>query len=552
MKHAFINFYQKYEKIFFLWLSLILGFFVLLNISDYQPFLSQGDHGRDLYAFKQTLSRDIPYIDYWWVYGPLMPYYYALFFKLFGISIKSIILGKSVLILLSSIFFYLTLCLWASPILAFLATAWLFLFFPDFFFTYNHAGGIAIIFALMYYLLSFLKTKRVKFLYYLIFCSFLLCLIKINFGIFALFCSIVSLLLIDFFQKKLPHTKTKKPFYLFALIILPSVIFIIYYAFLYSLPFYEIKQCLPYLAEDHPYNVSLLTSLSMLMVDIKKNVIHSLPNVFLALLINLSLGQIILLLFRKGEKNNLGKNLSLWTTKKEIILIYAILCLFYVCFLHEFFASGVFYRSFWGKPFVMLLMFITISFGTCNLSKPIKTLLHATLLLIIILEICSMTERLKKIKNPFHYFPLEKAKIYTRNSPAWLATATYTVNHLKKNLKEEETFLAIPYDPLYYYLTDKKSPTRQLIFFDHINIPKEQEEKIISELEKKQVNWIVLSNRSHANEPGLGRFGVTYCVLLGEYIRKNFEIVAQFGDWINEPLWSSNHGTRVLRRISEQ
>ena len=55
----------------------------------------------------------------------------------------------------------------------------------------------------------------------------------------------------------------------------------------------------------------------------------------------------------------------------------------------------------------------------------------------------------------------------------------------KENLKENELFFSAPYSPIYYYLTEKRSPTRQTIFFDHINIPKKQEKKIVSDLKNK-------------------------------------------------------------------
>jgi len=109
-------------------------------------------------------------------------------------------------------------------------------------------------------------------------------------------------------------------------------------------------------------------------------------------------------------------------------------------------------------------------------------------------------------------------------------------------------FFALPYEPVYYFLSGKKSPTRQLIFFAHINIPNEQEEKIIRDLEKNKVNWIVLSNRSHSNQVGLGQMGIDYCPLIDKYIKDNFLIVAEFGDWVNPPGWIEHHGTRILKR----
>ena len=155
---------------------------------------------------------------------------------------------------------------------------------------------------------------------------------------------------------------------------------------------------------------------------------------------------------------------------------------------------------------------------------------------------------MKALKVPINYMPVERTKVFTINPPQWKYTVFQTTEFLKSNLKEDETFFALPYDTLYHYLTDKKSPTRQLIFFEHINIPTKQEEKIIKELEEKNVNWVVLSSRMSLDKKGMGIFGKTYCPILHKYINDNFLEVVRYGDWVNEPGWAWNHGTMILKR----
>jgi hypothetical protein len=90
---------------------------------DFQGLLSTGDHGRDLYAFEQTSRGAVPYQDYWWVYGPLMPYYYGLFIKFFGASISTVLIAKTVIKLVAAIFFYLSASTVIPPFAAFIASA---------------------------------------------------------------------------------------------------------------------------------------------------------------------------------------------------------------------------------------------------------------------------------------------------------------------------------------------------------------------------------------------------------------------------------------------
>src|ERR1041385_2052142 len=84
----------KNPKFLFFLLTLLAGTLLLWPSLSFQSWLSTGDHGRDLEAFEQALHGKIPYRDYWCVYGPLMPYYYALFYKILGISIQSVLIGQ--------------------------------------------------------------------------------------------------------------------------------------------------------------------------------------------------------------------------------------------------------------------------------------------------------------------------------------------------------------------------------------------------------------------------------------------------------------------------
>ena len=91
---------------------------------NYQDQLAQGDHGRDLYAFDVVTHGQLPYKDFWWVYGPLMPYYYGFFFKVLGVHITSILMGRALLVILCAVFFYLSASCIMIPGLAFLGASW--------------------------------------------------------------------------------------------------------------------------------------------------------------------------------------------------------------------------------------------------------------------------------------------------------------------------------------------------------------------------------------------------------------------------------------------
>ena len=179
-----------------------------------------------------------------------------------------------------------------------------------------------------------------------------------------------------------------------------------------------------------------------------------------------------------------------------------------------------------------------------------RFLLLFTLALIVFLESAVKYQAIRSYENPSHYLSLKRADVFVANPPQWVDTVKQTTLFLKKVLTQDETFFALPYDPIYYFLAGKDSPTRQLIFFDHINIRPEQEKEIIGELEKKKVNFIVLSSRCrNTHEEGLGTFGKTYGLLLSRYLDEKFKAVAVFGNWEDEPAWAWNHGTKIFKRI---
>jgi hypothetical protein len=68
-----------------------------------------------------------------------------------------------ILNILSGTFLYLSLCLFVSPAIACLGAIWFWAFQPDFFYTYNHAGGITALMAIVYCLFLYIQTLKLDF-----------------------------------------------------------------------------------------------------------------------------------------------------------------------------------------------------------------------------------------------------------------------------------------------------------------------------------------------------------------------------------------------------
>jgi len=527
------------SKQIFFFLTVVCSVLLSIPTCDFQPIISTGDHGRDLYAFSRVLEGDQIYKDFWWTYGPLMPYYYSVILKFLGVNLQSVLVGKYLLLILSGIFFYLILSTLIRPSMSFIGALWFLVFNHDFFINFNHYGGILSLLIITYCLFLYNNQQSTPILY--VGSSFILGLIfiKANFGFIALFIFLVSVVFIDKINA-LPLKKDKLVFFVFSIFIIPPLAVLVYALHFADLPLTYIRQCLPFLIGDHPHFMAPSKSAGLFLSAVYRNMTTGWHNIAMAFIVILTAVQTLRLTLTK----QLDKSFT-----KRLIPALCILTLFYVINFHEYLFSGVLYRTLWSKHFSYLLMFTIIAIGTQHLSKGIRLLLSFTLLFIIFSAVLQSVSLIKQRKTPEHYLALKRGKVYLGNSPLWNYTVQQTTHFLNYNLKPDETFFALPYDPLYYYLTDRKSPTRLLIFFDHILIKEEQQKKIIRDLEKNNVNWVLISSRENAQEPGLGQFGSSYCVLIADYIKENFEPVAKFGDWVNPPGWTSGHGTRILKRI---
>lgn len=527
------------SKIIFLFLTILISAIFVWPELNYQDLLSQGDHGRDLYASDMVTHGKMPYKDFWWVYGPLMPYYYGLFFKIFGVHISTMLLGRAMLVLVLSVFFYLSATCIMAPSLAFLASIWFTQGRPEFFFTYNHIGGIACELIILWCLLSYIQFGTQRYLLWALLADFILGLIKINFGLAGLLGIIISVFTIDYAQKY-AWDEAKKKFYLTASVAIPAALGIIYWALLKDLPFYAVRQCMPYFGDDQPHHATLADVLPYYFMQHWLTFIHTPLYMVIGIVLHgCTLATLYFLFTNKFDD----------PYKKKLLLTLGMIWLFFVLYFNEFIVSGVWYRSYWSLPFLEFFQFVTIAAAFTFIPKFLRILIVIFLGGLTLLGIVAHIGMIESQKQPFRYLSMDRGHVYVGNEPQWTDTVNEVTLFLNKSLKPEDKFFAVPYDCLYYYLTGKESPTRQLIFFDHIKIPQEQELTIIKELLGHNTRYVLMSNRIASKELGLGIFGKTYCPVLAQFINQNFmPFTRQGGDWNAQPGWANNHGVLLLKR----
>ncbi|MBU1261501.1 glycosyltransferase family 39 protein, partial [bacterium] len=215
--------------------------------------IAQGDHGRDLYCFLKVLEGQMPIRDFDWIYGPLMPYYYAFWYKVLGVSILSVKIGESLLIFLCILSVYVLSREVMAPIYSFLSSLYFAFSYTAVYnmvvdervytpvrHTYNHIGGTLAIITILYLLVRFIRLEKTKYLLGAGLSTAVLMAIKLNIGVAFVVAFSIYLLLM----------KRWKDFLLYFLLSI-LIALIIYLPFIWEAN--SLSRSFPYASSQHQH-----------------------------------------------------------------------------------------------------------------------------------------------------------------------------------------------------------------------------------------------------------------------------------------------------------
>ncbi|MFH1361004.1 MAG: hypothetical protein ABIJ41_08280 [Candidatus Omnitrophota bacterium] len=530
------------KKTFVLLLLIMVGIWILWPTNNAELYFSQSDNGRDLYGFMKTAQGGIPYRDYRWEYGPLMPYYYALFYRIFSTSIQTTLIAQNLLILLSGLVVFLTCSVFFSGLLSFVCATWFWAFQGEFFYTYNHSGGVLALLIILYYLTKYIKESKLSFAHWGFLWTFLLCLIRPNMGLMALGLLVFCLFLTDILNKDQNRKSNLRRY----IILFPFVLIaagFIYWLLLRPLPAYYVRQCFHYVqslktARNPTIEKSTSPWIYMVCVIFFNFTGTWIRKAFSVLIVLCALRLFVLLTQKKFKEEE----------KMKVVLVLCSFALFAFFSLHEMFTSGYIYRLNWSLPSAIVGLFFLLGFSLETL-KPswIKLVCFLTLLFLSISFIMNHHRLVASVKNPEHLLSIGQNKIYVANPSEWIQTVTQVTSFLKEYVPPEEKILVLRYAPLYYFLSghDCVIPETAL----HKNMPREQEERILEALDDNRVNYIVVTNQVSFDQQGMLDFGRKKDPSLALTLHRQFREIASYGNWDKKAQWAENHAVKIFKRL---
>lgn len=485
--------------------------------------ISEGDIGRDLYNYYLVSKGYLPYIDFNYIYGPLMPLFYGFAFKIFGVSYLTAMSFWFLFNIVAFIAMFYLVKYFSNYLTAFIAGLFFVAYHGFSIQTFNHIGGIIFIIFAILLLKLYLDTEKPLYVYLIAIACFLLAITKLNMGLafsgpiffFLIFFNIIN-------KKPVKHL-------IYSCLLFLGLTAIVYGFLLSFSPLDQIGKSFPYSRSSlqapfaGPVNTILGADSSIVSIDSENNPV--LANIFW--LLSLNLWAFILIIFSIIIEIFVYKNEKFGTN----FIFIAILCLTALLSTHEFISIGTFYSlRFWTLSIEVPLIFFIINYliETYNNKKLFKLVFPIFLISLIFITGIKFGVQLLFHNIEKVHCSMDRAKVNFTNIP-WYLTTYKVIDYINNNTNSNDKILALPYNMLYLFLSKRESPNTRYNEFLYLTHLTEQDEiNVIKSMEEEKVNVVVYVNRIGTREGGGGYFGSSHCILIDNYIKENYDLEVSF------------------------
>ncbi|HOX36545.1 MAG TPA: hypothetical protein PL033_01035 [Candidatus Brocadiia bacterium] len=538
--------------------------FMSLEMQFARTFYSTGDRGRDLYTALLVMRGQVPYIDFDWPYGPIMPFYYSVFYRLFGVSILSFEIGENVLRFLCAMAVY-WMARGALRTGGALAVGSFFqALMPMAYTTANHVGGVLSSVVAMGFFIRFLNGcgSRGFNLYGGAISLVLLSLVKLNMG--AAFAGAFAIVVFALQQTgRLDGARSMRPRETVrALLILGIPVFTVYAILLALTPPESIPICFPYLPGYHLQYPPIMERLRFELETVsvifgKQPIVNFVAQVLLAFrtimlfLVLIVCGIFLIFEWKKSDFRDGGGAAILFG---------------YVALLagaHEFLLAGSWYSmSYWCTPAWAFLTVFTVArlgeylnrrtrqehlFTRLNVLSAVVFSIASAVVMFVGVKSYTQTVEWEKVDHPRGGVWRQRQK---GELSSWAQTVTATARAIEELTQPGEPILVVPFEPIYLFLADRPQACRLMDFSGYQQLDTAAQERVIRQLEEKNVRLVVWANTIMVINGKMDEFGGTSCARLGDYIRRRYftRPELRFGEKTQPGYGVLNHGTKILIR----
>lgn len=510
-----------------IWILLLTVVFAYIFSIYYQMWplssTSEGDFGRDLYDFYLVSKGQLPYVDFNWIYGPLVPLLYGLMFKIFGVSVLNAVSLWFLIYFIAIVLMFYLVKSFSNAFIGFLAGSTLLISYGIIAQTFNHITGVCFIILALMFTKKYLDTSQPKFLYLCSLSTFFLAITKLNIGIAFAVPLFFFILLYSYLNKKpLLHI-------IGSIAMLIGLTFIVYGSLIYLSPIDQLHKSFPYSQKSIMLPVTNFASslfeadAALITYEIAK---HKYFNLFY-FIYSLNLWYFIIMF--------LGLIFAYYIYKKETLsspnLFYILILSFCaIACTHEFIIAGTAYSlRFW--PLISLIVLVSFIaqylLDNWNTKKYFKPIFITFCVLLFIglsgkLYIASLYQRYYN-----HYCPYQRVKVGFINFP-WFITMFKASEYIKANTLPDEKLFSLPYNMFYNFVTEREQPSRYCEFLYITGLTDKDQQKVIEDIEQNKVKLILYSRKVGGKILGMGNFGQTHCIILDKYIKENYNLDISF------------------------
>jgi len=546
------------------------------------------DVGREMYVPMELASGKLLYRDIIYVYGPFSPYFNASLFKLFGTHINSLVFSGLITISLASFFLYKISRGFLNIFFSiFCVLTFLFVFafghhtyFGNYNFvvpyTYAATHGITLALAAVYCFFLWWNKRERRYIYSCSLCIFLTLLCRLEIGTALLLSYLIGGILLIIFLRD--ENKIYKTYFTFLLVI-PIVFTVLVFSAFYlnSKAIVQSGVFAANLSYKEPFTARLFGSddlLANIFIMLKTFLYYILYCVLFTagayliekrraftFLISLVFIFITFMSFGKFFKYSLQyralpiltlialfisvRDLVRKKDKKELFFIVLAVFSFFVLVRMLFHAWAGHYGFYILVPSLLIyyIFFLKMIPERLNLliSKRFFTLSFIFLFTLFIIshfnvsKLCydARTLRVDTNRGNLCVFNNDREQRYGE-----------LIEFLRNDTGKEETVMVIPQGIAINFLSERKNPFRYYSYLPIDIAQKDIADKIISDMEQKEVDYVVFTQKSTA-EFGYPVFGRDYGRVIFEYITKNYILYKQFGPF---PFTTKEYGIALFKR----